>query len=116
MNPDSHDSAKDRQLEKILHTYLQAVDAGRPPDRDAFLQKHPDLAPELAAFFADQDEVAQLARGMAEPAAPAVPRREAPTLAPAEASLPAPGTQFRYFGDYELLEEIARGGMGVVFK
>src|SRR3984957_19235453 len=116
MNPTSHDSTRDCQLEAILHTYLQAVDAGRSPDRDAMLRQHPDLASELAGFFANQDEVARLAHGMADPARAAVSATQALKPAAGEPPVPAAGTRLRYFGDYELLEEIARGGMGVVYK
>ena len=78
------------------------------------LARHPDLAAELQAFFADNDKVDRLA----EPLRPLPPSDPVPpTLALGQAAPPTNGLgKVRYFGDYELLEEIARGGMGVVYK
>ncbi len=142
------------RLNQILAAYLEAVEAGEAPDRQELLARHPDLAQELEAFFADHDKMKQAAEreppaGRApathSPDEPAtlLPRKaalaesaaEAPTLPPvdhesgdaatlpprdakatSDLTAPPPGTRVRYFGDYELLEEIARGGMGVVYK
>jgi hypothetical protein len=113
------------RLQRLLAEYLEAADAGQPPERAAFLARYPEFAGELTAFFANQDRVAKLAAPWR------LGPQDSPTLAPQETPAPgegrsasdtepaqslAEGTTIRYFGDYELLEEIARGGMGVVYK
>src|SRR5437867_1439116 len=75
--------------------YLQAVDAGHPPDPAEFVARYPDLAPELAAFFADQEHLDPLVAPLRGPA-------------PADGPPAIPG--------YEVIAELGRGGMGVVYK
>src|SRR5262245_4679968 len=104
--------ANEKQLNEALAAYLEEAEAGCEPDRAAFLAAHPDLASELEIFFTDRDRFARAAASLG--AAPAGPHT--PTLGPAVMTRDAALGTVRCFGDYELLEEIARGGMGVVFK
>src|SRR5712671_4531848 len=79
-------------LETVLASYLAAEESGERLDREQWLCRYPDLADELRAFF---DSREQVPRPWAHQPQVQIPCR---------------------FGNYELLEEIAHGGMGVVYK
>jgi hypothetical protein len=92
-------SRPDAELDEVIALYLKAAEAGAPPSRQEFLGRYPAFVTELNQFFTDQDRLQRVVE----------PVRAAVTGMPA-------GARIRYFGDYEILEEIARGGMGVVYR
>jgi serine/threonine protein kinase/WD40 repeat protein len=104
-------SSSELRLERVLADYLHAVEAGTPPDREELIKQHPDLADDLRSFFRNRDAVDRMA-GSIKKQWPQM----ADTIGASEPSDAGVGATIRYFGDYELLEEIARGGMGVVYK
>jgi serine/threonine protein kinase len=110
------------RTDEIVAAYLCALDAGQSPQPSEWIARHPELADELRDCFDAMDEVNRLAAPI-RPALITVPDNatpygEAPTAPPtglssvAESHAPCSGL----FGDYELDHEIARGGMGVVYK
>ena len=114
----------ERRLCEVLAAYFEAVKAGQAPERDAWLARYPDLAGQLAAFLEQQDRLLRVTeplRSIVEGAGGRVPSRSM-----AIACRPAPngngtdhdtaGAAVHVFGDYELIGEIARGGMSVVYQ
>jgi WD40 repeat protein len=99
-------------LADILADFLLALERGETPDRAALLAQHPDWAQGLRDFFADHDRLRQIVNS---PTLQPSNVFEAPTGLFLSESPPL-GTRIRYLGDYELLEELARGGMGVVYQ
>jgi serine/threonine protein kinase/WD40 repeat protein len=91
-------ASREDRLDDVIGSYLEAVDRGESPDPREILDRHPDLRAELADFFESQRCIDRFA-GPLRPV-----------------GLVLSGSGAHRFGRYEIIEEIARGGMGVVFK
>ncbi|HZU36477.1 MAG TPA: hypothetical protein VFA18_11240, partial [Gemmataceae bacterium] len=107
-------SSQPGPLSVLLASYLEALDRGTAPDPREFVAQHPQFARELEAFFADQNQVKRLAQAskVRSPDSKATGDKQQT----ADQSTPPAGAQVHYFGDYEIHEEIGRGGMGVVYR
>lgn len=112
--------------DQVLAELMQRIDSGQRVDRSALRAAFPDIADELCEYLDTAERVERMAgpaagsleaRGQQETVVLSLLAPEEPSVTPGslsgDLSVPDAGTTF---GDYQLLEEIARGGMGVVFK
>src|SRR6185503_19355661 len=94
-DPD-RDQDREGRLDEIVAQYVEAVRSGVVVDREAWLARYRDFAEELGAFFEDYDRFGQVSEPLPPNAADAC------------------GLVGTRFGDYQILEQMARGGMGAV--
>ncbi|MDB5349963.1 MAG: prkC 27 [Planctomycetota bacterium] len=104
--------AQEERRNLVLLAYVEGLEEGRNPDRSQLLAAHPDLRQDLEAFLAGHDEVARLtaplrAARLGDASGLVDPPRDGPGALP-------PG--IGEIGDFRLLREVGRGGMGVVYE
>ncbi|HEB61421.1 MAG TPA: serine/threonine protein kinase, partial [Phycisphaeraceae bacterium] len=92
--PGNTDSASADSLESVLDQYLQELASGEQPDQEAYLRNHPRLADSLRGIFRTLEFIEATGRSLTSS------RLEEGCV----------------LGDFRIIREVGRGGMGVVYE
>jgi eukaryotic-like serine/threonine-protein kinase len=95
----------DPRVVEALEEYLAAVEEGQAPNRQTFLARHPEIAAALAECL-DGLEALHEASSSSHPSG----RGQAASSPLMEGALGTP------LGDFRIIREVGRGGMGVVYE
>ena len=87
------------ELTRVLAAYRAEVEAGRPVDPEEWVTRHPDIAERLRSCLKGLHLVEQFAGSIGAGALDRQPGADGPTL-----------------GEFRLVRQLARGGMGVVYE
>ncbi len=89
------------RLTEVLERYLARQEEGAAPDGKRVIAENPDLAEVLGAYFESLDFLHQAATGLGRADGQERPR---------------PEVSQKRLGEYRIVREIGRGGMGVVYE
>jgi serine/threonine protein kinase len=104
---DSLDDAAEKQLDALMESFLDRCRRGERPSLSEYARQNPALAAKIREVFPAIELLGNVPDD-------AWAGDESPQRAPAGA--PHDGPELRRLGEYRLLREIGRGGMGVVFE
>ncbi len=107
MNSNSSAKTRDDRLNDVLLEYVEACEAGAQPDRAAILAAHPEFSDDLAFFFTERDRLERLGGRLRHPG-----ETGSSDMLPVMAAEAVSGQ----LGDFRLIREIGRGGMGIVYE
>lgn len=95
-------------LGRLADEYMQRLSQGEQPDLEEYARCHSQLADVIRAVFPSLKELPQLGRGIGN--------GDLPSGQQAQSGRESEGTMGGVLGDFRLLRQVGRGGMGVVYE